>query len=256
MPKVVQLYIDIDNVGDRLAPILTERLFGLSVESFDASRHLVSPPAGGILAGLGSFLCNCQDLPLRVWGTGYEYGYIFRRYAQVQGRGSSWHVHAVRGPISRDLLHLPDSVAIGDPALLTPRIHEPSPAPHATVRYFTHYANSERVPVPAPVEICTTRMPPLAAVDLIVASGFVFTESLHVAILAHAYGVPWAWSFNRHRAGVLKWYDWMLSAGLEPRAFHNTQLADARHWARAQARARPLYDRERLLDAFPRDVAS
>lgn len=250
--RVVQVVVEIDNVGDVLAPILTERLFGVST-----IRVFGTLPAEArgrpVLAGLGSHLAYHGEWALRVWGCGYEPGYAGGLPSAEQGDRSLWRFHAVRGHLTRAILNLPTDIPIGDPAILTPRIYTPRETHRDCERYFTHCMNDD-LPVIPGIEVHSTRMDPFAAIDLITSSRFVFTEALHVAILAHAYGVPWAWILNGHLDGMVKWFDWFSSIGTRPHCGTLNELGAAREWFHQNASGFVRLDEDRLLQSFPKDV--
>ncbi len=83
-PWLLQVCNSLDNVGDRLAAPLTERLFGVRVRP--VFRTLPDAHKGApVLAGLGSFLGYYGDWHLHVWGTGYEPGYVDRKHRRNPG---------------------------------------------------------------------------------------------------------------------------------------------------------------------------
>ncbi|MFT4560459.1 MAG: hypothetical protein ACI9BW_000193 [Gammaproteobacteria bacterium] len=239
-------------MGDLLAPVITERLFDVPVHRVYGAQtnDFKERP---LLAGLGSILANFGDLNVHVWGAGYEPGYIFRRYMRAPGSRLGWKIHAVRGPHTAAVLRAGSEVVLGDPGLLVPRFYEPKSVQHEPGRYFTHCENK---PSDVTVDLPTlsTAQEAFAVVDAIVASDFVFTEALHVAIVAQAFKVPWAWSLNSHTRGVFKWFDWFASIGIEPRCFDYTEVQGAKRWALdAHRRAQPPSS-EALLRAFPREL--
>jgi len=253
MAQVIQICNDLCNVGDILAPIITSRLFGVEVVRVFKS---VPQEYDGIpiLAGLGSCLGYYGEWPLRVWGTGFEPGYMDRKARAYQGNRPLWRVHAVRGHVTRTILKLGGDVAIGDPAILTPRIYQPQAVLPRQVRYFVHCDNRECPLAEEGVERISARMDPFDAIDLICASRFVFTEALHVAILAQAYGIPWAWSLDKHIRAMVKWFDWFSSLGVRARCFAPSELAEARRWYDKVHRSFTELDEDSLLKAFPADV--
>lgn len=253
MNKILQIINDLDNVGDRLASYITARVSGVEViplfkempEEFRGRR---------VLGGLGSFLSYYGDWPLDVWGAGIEPGYADRIARSYSGRREQWRFFAVRGRLTKTIFALDHAVPIGDPAILMPRLYAPQPAPFSEKRYFMHCDNDAVTLKDSEVEVLSTRMDPFRAIDLIVNSGFVFTEALHVAILAHAYHVPWAWILNKHLRGLVKWFDWFSSLRLVPGFFTPVQLEAAVAWYSANRSNFQSIDADRLLSAFPHDA--
>lgn len=252
MKQIFQLCQRVYNLGDVVSPVITERLFDIPVHrvfGVDTDQYSDRP----LLAGLGSMLANYGDLDLHVWGSGYEPGYVFRRYRENPGQRERWKIHALRGPHSAALLQSDANVVFGDPALLIPRIYTPKAQSHEPSRYFLHCENSGR-DIALDMPITSTAQEAFHAIDLIVSSDFVFSEALHVAVIAQAFDIPWAWSFNRHTSGVFKWFDWFASIGIEPRSFNHRDVKNASKWAiQTRHDARPPSP-EKLLEAFPKEL--
>lgn len=254
MQRILQICNDLNNVGDRLASIITERLFGYEVVRVfkDVPPDLTGKP---ILGGLGSFLGYYGEWPLHVWGTGYEPGYVDSKTRAHPGSRLEWTIHAVRGHVTRTFLKLPSDVPVGDPAILMPRLYSPKSTTYEKIRYFLHCDNDESPPLIPDIPVVSTRQDPFDAIDQIASSGFVFTEALHVAILAYAYSVPWAWSLNKHTRGMVKWYDWFSAIGIPPRCFWYGELSDAQKWYRQSRTSFQRLDPNRLVAAFPHQIA-
>ena len=239
-------------MGDILAPVITERLFGIPVHRVygtDAQQYAQYK----LLAGLGSMLANFHDLELHVWGAGYEPDICLSNTPRHPAR-KRWHIHSVRGPHTRALLGAPDDVVLGDPALLVPSFYTPKPTSHEVRRYFLHCGNQTTDDIDVDFPQQRTAEEPFRVIDAIVHSDFVFSEALHVAIIAQAYGIPWAWSFNRHALGVFKWFDWFASIDIAPRCFHHSESVDAQIWAEKPFKQAHPPPTDALLQAFPRSL--
>ena len=251
--KILQICNEIPNFGDRLARIITERLFGHSViEVFNAIPSDFSNTR--VLAGLGSFLGYYLDWPLEVWGTGFEPGYLPRETLRTLARPPNWRIHAVRGHVTRVAFGLHDDIPVGDPGYLVPNFYTPHATYPAKVRYFTHCDHSdEKINVDAD-EVISTTEDVFSIIDRIVSSEFVFTESLHVAIVAHAYNIPWAWALRKHYRGMTKWYDWFSSIDVNGTCFRPQDLLTARCWYKGAKSDMKRINTDRLLAAFPHDI--
>jgi hypothetical protein len=252
---ILQICNNLQNVGDSLAPIITERLTGEKVvkvfkeipQEYKNQR---------ILAGLGSFLGYYSNYPLSVWGTGFEPGYIDRNMRAQQGSRINWKFYAVRGYLTKKVFNLKDRVLIGDPALLLPEIYMPNTKLDKTKRYFRHYSNKDSPNGLDQFVIHSTRIDPFMAIDLIVNSSFVFTESLHIAIIAFAYNIPWAWSLNKHKRAMFKWFDWFSSIHIAARWFHPLDYINAEKWFHANYRLMKKVDIKKLREIFPEIIAN
>jgi hypothetical protein len=147
------------------------------------------------------------------------------------------HFPAVRGPLSRSLLGLRETVPIGDSGLLLPLLHEPRMLPRYRGRSLCvpHIADplSESALLELTRADCLLRpgVPKsLAAlrdtIDAIASAEFVLAGALHAAICACAYGVPFAFLDSGHLDLPFKWQDFAASVGIE--AIFARNLAEGR----------------------------
>lgn len=133
--------------------------------------------------------------------------------------------HGVRGPLSRDVLGLPSDTPLMDPGLLAPLIHTPRPVSGASGRVLCmpHIADpksddelikmsgAQAVVRPA-VKNDVEELRKL--LDVIASAEFLLTGSLHGAIFACAYNVPFAFWDNGHLDISFKWRDFAGSVGI------------------------------------------
>lgn len=195
--------------------------------------------------------------PIDVWGAGWRGEHL------TDAELAQLTVHAVRGPHTATAVGCAD-VPLGDPALLLPRFHTPAkPAESGSVVVIPHILD--------PVKLSATDVgcdavlsarvrqrgrwhrrgahTPLQVVDRIATAEFVLTGALHGAIVAQAYGVPWApWAGTRMDCPE-KWLDWAAYLDIESVHVENRRQGEA-WWGRhgSTGRVRAL---EPLLEAFP-----
>lgn len=152
-----------------------------------------------------------------------------------------------RGPLTREVLKLPPNTPMGDPALLVPLIHEPRiieifRGRSVCVPHLTQSIAPDRLLTMSGADI------PLTAgvrsdqelrdlIDVIVSSDFVLTGALHVAIVACAYGRPFAFWDTGFVDIPFKWQDFAASVGIacefvtnldQGRAYYDRIRADIR----------------------------
>ena len=128
----------------------------------------------------------------------------------------------VRGPVSTRMLNLPADRAITDGAILTPLAEGfPKAAtggggtlviPHFQTLDHPGWPEVARL---TGYELLDPRADPHAVIARIADAKLVLTESLHGAILADVYGIPWIAFATSKNFGVTKWVDWTHSLGLE-----------------------------------------
>ncbi|OYY68304.1 polysaccharide pyruvyl transferase family protein [Sphingomonas sp. 28-63-12] len=144
----------------------------------------------------------------------------------------------VRGPLSRDALGLPMNTPLGDPGFLLPLLYAALDHPQTRGRslcvpHFAEPMGPDRLRglvsadvVLAPVvtaEIDVERM-----VDAIASADFVLAGSLHAAIIACAYGRPFAFMDCGFVDVPFKWHDLAALLGIEARFVDN--VAEGREW--------------------------
>jgi pyruvyltransferase len=174
------------NLGDALTPWLIRRIAG--------HDPVFAPPGDPVLkhVAVGSIIRYAREGSV-VWGAG-----ILGRLDPVSPRAD---IRAVRGPLTRRrALECGASCpeVYGDPALLLPRLHRPSPGLEtAEVGVVPHYFHRHRVQArwrPSPgLRLVDVQRPVEEAVDAIAACARVVSSSLHGLIVAHAYGRPALW---------------------------------------------------------------
>lgn len=126
---------------------------------------------------------------------------------------------AVRGPMSREWLGLPEDTALGDPALLLPRVYKPVDMGCGPT-LVENFHNEVSIPATKLNMIKKISMKIKDdnwkfVVDRIFSAEFVLANSLHSAIIAHAYGRPWAfYSGGKDIPMPLRWKDWFCLIGI------------------------------------------
>ena len=134
----------------------------------------------------------------------------------------------VRGALTRDLLGLPKSTPLGDTALLLPRFYQPrlDPATAGKVVWVNHlnYAppteqDLQGCPdsvVLSPATENTTEAC-LRFIDAIASAKFVMANAMHPAIIALAYGTPFAFWGGSGINYPFKWRDFSSGVGFDLR---------------------------------------
>jgi succinoglycan biosynthesis protein ExoV len=126
----------------------------------------------------------------------------------------------VRGPISARVLELPADRAITDGAILTPLVRDFPKAASGTggtliVPHWEtmNYPGWQEVAALTGYELLDPRGDPQSVIARIAAARTVLAESLHGAILADTYGIPWRAFATSRNFNITKWVDWTLSLG-------------------------------------------
>ncbi len=130
-----------------------------------------------------------------------------------------YHIYFVRGPKSAAKLGIDTSLSITDPAILLREFLPPAPAEHqVSLMMHCDTAKSgywEQVAAELGIHYIDPRSTdPIAVIQQLIASEYVITESLHGAIIADAYGIPWRPINSMPHINAFKWHDWCASVGI------------------------------------------
>ncbi len=271
----------IGNLGDALGPILLH-LLGYDSVSRKTTSPLVQNPRRCLIV-IGSLLTELDlgSLPvsLDVWGCGWK-GVCPPSAALAKLR-----IHAVRGPHTVAGLGLPANTPMGDPALLLPHLAPRTIQAHNLTLVVPHIqrmglmSTGKRRRLTGCDELLSTQViqahqvgqpgwqrqvlslgkawlrlgvrpyQPWGAVERIAGASFVLTGSLHGAILAQTYGVPWAAYDDGYINVPAKWLDWAAYLGI--RLSFVKSLIEGERWWQLEGRHGAVRDLQPLLDAFP-----
>lgn len=222
-----------------------------SGEEFDNDGCLL---AVGSLLGHWDFTSRIKG-PIQVWGTGAR-GPETKAWAEANPERVKYL--AVRGPLSAEVLGLPKDFPQGDPALLLPHF-VPQGEPTGKSCYIPHIAALSSVSdqelqatgADKLIQMSCLRDEAVSRIQEISGSEFVLTGSLHGAIIAQAYGVPWAICIPKHRNLVMpfKFKDWFGYLGLEPAIVEN--LSQGRAWWEKAGKNHRAYDTNEIYNSFP-----
>lgn len=201
------------NFGDDLNPWLWDRLL-------PGWRDW---PSDRVLLGVGTLINSTLaerggSRPCRYLVAGTGVGYGGGALPDLSDR-ARWDVRALRGPESAERLGLPSSLGLLDPAAMVadfPEFH--SITKGSRPLFIPHEGSADRhdwaaACAVAGLDYASPRWPPTRVIAAIAGAGSVLAESLHAAVIADAFRVPWrpvriGWQFH-----APKWRDW--AAALE-----------------------------------------
>jgi succinoglycan biosynthesis protein ExoV len=212
-----------------------------------------------LLVGVGTVL-NEALLPAAVKklvvGSGFGYG-----KAPGLSDPSEWDVRCVRGPLTAQKLGLGENFGVVDPAVMVAEMPEfQGLARNGGAIFVPHWESTVGGVWP---QVC--RAVGLGYVDpcgearsvirAIAQAELVVAESMHAAILADAFRVPWVAVTTSKSINSFKWRDWAGSLGVEyrPRRIPISSRAEAvtkgaRFWGinfeKPRNKAHPAHDSE------------
>lgn len=171
------------------------------------------------LLGIGTILKDGFVDPDRrklVLGSGVGYG-----RPPALAPAEAWDVRCVRGPLTAAALGLPDALGVVDPAVMVADIAGFRRARRTGETLFVpHYrslglldwpaaAGAAGVAFQSPCEESRAVVGRIAGADRVIA------ESLHAAIVADAFRIPWTPVTIGGGFNAFKWKDWTASVGAE-----------------------------------------
>jgi pyruvyltransferase len=228
------------NLGDALAPVIVSAMCR-GVPTGVSTRY------EGKLLSLGSVL-DCLAEGDDVWGTGamFEAPVTPPRHVVF---------HAVRGPLTARLIRAEVPAIYGDPAMLLPRFHQPTPRRRYPLGIIPHLVEQSAMAIDDPgILRIDVRSPWRDVVDQIASCDLIISSSLHGLILAEAYRVPaiWTSATDRVLGGGFKFRDYYLSTERDPPAAVPWSLS----LPKSSLRPPPLpsVDLEPLVRSFPESL--
>jgi len=198
------------NVGDDLNRVLWPRLL----------PELKDVHPETLFLGIGSVLDrrHAPNRPKIVFGAGGRSPHKLPAFPSP-----NIDLRFVRGPLTARALGLADHFALTDPAILAPEVfaarHALTPRGYdiGFVPYFrTSLDYAARIAAKAGLRMIPVTLPPEEFIGELLECRAVISESLHGAILADAYGIPWIpcriTTLRREKeTHAFKWNDWMAS---------------------------------------------
>lgn len=189
-----------------------------------------------------------------VLGSGFGYGTV-----PDMSNAAEWDIRCVRGPLTARKLGLDESLGIIDPAVMVAEMPEFRNIPKTVRKSFVpHWESAIAGLWP---EVCgnvgITYIDPrgeaMEVIANIARSELIIAESMHGAILADAFRVPWVAVSTSPGINSFKWNDWASTLGVtyRPRQVPVSSRAEAmlkgtRFWGfeTGPARAVPAEDGE------------
>jgi succinoglycan biosynthesis protein ExoV len=196
---------DRPNFGDDMNAVLWPRL---APQLFETAG-----PEGFL--GIGTIIgmkTNAVDT-MHVFSSGLGYNAVS---SETAARRRVW---CVRGPLTAALLGEGPESALTDGAVLAPAVWEPpahrsgtAVVPHWETMLAGGWSDACRQ---AGMTLVDPMLSPEEVIPKIAAASLVLTESLHGAIIADTYGVPWIAFATSGNFSVFKWMDWTQSVGVD-----------------------------------------
>jgi succinoglycan biosynthesis protein ExoV len=170
------------------------------------------------LVGVGTLInVTLPPGPKLIIGSGVGYGPLPSAEAVAESR-----ILAVRGPKSAAALGLPPEAAVVDAAVLLPRLPRFADVPktgdlllvphHESVHFHQWQYAADRIGA----RYVSPQIDAVSMVKALAGARMVLVESMHAAIIADAFGVPWRGFSVNPLFNTWKWEDWGNSIGITP----------------------------------------
>jgi succinoglycan biosynthesis protein ExoV len=172
---------------------------------------------GVVFAGIGTiFDDHSPAARIRVvLGSGAGYAPV----PDLAATKDSWRIYGVRGPLTAAVLRLDADLALTDPAILIAEMPEFPRVDGGATLFIPHwkslkYGAWREVCARLGIEFVDPLTPSEEVVRRIAGARKVIAESMHAAIIADAFRVPWVPIALSREISPFKWSDWSQSKGL------------------------------------------
>lgn len=198
------------NFGDYLNEFLWDKLLPRSLNEYRDENTIFL----GIGTRLRPEILDNDPRKKIVFGTGYGYS---KKPPIVD---STWEIKCVRGPKTAEALRIDKSYAITDSAILIKEIINPPIQKKFKYGFIPHHSTIkeddwESVCENLNFKYINPKRDPMEVIKEITSCEYIISESLHGAIIADAYRIPWVAIKTRSTINNFKWQDWAESLELE-----------------------------------------
>ena len=249
----------VQNFGDFLTELLLSRVPAPGTLPYRRLRLIGSVISEPIIRADLRAVGASPEARAGYWGCGQRDEHVIDARLRARCR-----FHGVRGPLTRSRLDLPEDTVIGDPALLLPLLYAPRPVPKLAGRtvcvpHFLDRSADEVVLERSGADfvvrpnISATPDALLEMIDAIASAEFVLAGALHAAIVACAYGRPFAYYIENYIDLPFKWLDFSGSVNI-PTVFARDVEEGERAWAALLAPALRRPKLAPILEVFPGTV--
>ncbi|MFA7287317.1 MAG: polysaccharide pyruvyl transferase family protein [Melioribacteraceae bacterium] len=260
-----------ENFGEYLCKSVIQKMgFGLNNYS---NVNQITEPIDYIMTGIGGFLNNeIHSLYLTkakkwyVWGSGVHCIPLPWHKLSEDIIKNKCIITALRGPMTRDYYGIKDDITLGDAGYLASYFFKfPVNEKKKNVLINHHYDNVKKPMKGIDIHISSLMDSDINGsfdnqfkyiLNSICNANIVMTSSMHVAIVAYSYGIPFAMVAKRETDLVKewKWHDTLLNMGITKKIVLCESIEDGwAWWNSVQKDIRPITKEYQgtIIKAFP-----
>ncbi len=184
-----------------------------------------------LFLGIGSIIGNHYEANAKKLVFGAGHNPIYHQTPNVHG--GDWDIFFVRGPRTARLLGLPESLGIGDAAILLRALNVKFLRDPRYVGFMPHWeslprGNWQTACELAGIRLIDPRKPVEQVITEILGCEILITEAMHGAIVADTLRVPWVPVLPIDSIHREKWFDWAdaLCLQLNPHRLWPSSLSE------------------------------
>lgn len=259
-----------ENFGEYLCKSIINKL-GFELNNYSNENKLTTP-LDYILTAIGGFLNNViytaflsgRIKKWYVWGSGVDCNISNKSRLPQSVIENKCIISLLRGPLSKEFYGIKD-VLTGDPGYLASYFFKFPEEVKKNVLVNHHYDNVIN-PIPGIDIHLSAKLEPdetgsfdksyMYMLKSIANANIVLTSSMHVAIVAYCYGVPFAMVAKREfdLAKQWKWYDTLLNMGVDKKIILCKSIEEGFDWYNSiKDEMKPITTeyQEKIIGTFP-----
>ena len=261
---------DYENMGEFLCKKIINKM-GFELNNYSNERQ-IDKPLDYILTGIGGFLNNqiyttylTKAKKWYVWGSGVHCIPLPDSKLPQTLINNKCVISLLRGPLTRDYYGMDKDFPLGDPGYLASYFFKFPEATKKNVLINHHYDNILK-PIDGIDIHLSSKMSAdstgsvngsfLYMLNNICNADIVLTSSMHVAIVAYSYGVPFAMVAKRETdiTKEWKWYDTLLNMGITKKITLCSSIEEGWSWwnsVKGEVKPITLEYQEKIINTFP-----
>jgi len=258
-----------ENMGEYLCKKVINEM-GFELNNYSNERQIDSP-IDYILTGIGGFLNNdihstylTKANKWYVWGSGVHCIPLPDSKLSEDIIKNKCVISLVRGPMTRDYYGMDKDFPLGDPGYLASYFFKFPEDTKKNVLINHHHDNVIKPIDGIDIHLQSKMIPPfdssfLYMLNSICNANIVLTSSMHVAIVAYSYGVPFAMVAKRETdiTTEWKWYDTLLNMGITKKITLCNSIEEGwAWWNSVKDEVKPITEeyQESIIKTFPFDI--